>query len=141
MTKIVVDASVAVKWLFPESHSEAAKRVLTRFRELIAPDLLWAEVANAIFKKILCGEVSAQEAAEVWREFERYPIKTVTSKDLAGTALRVAHESESSVYDCLYLALAYNRNCSLVTADKKFYQRVHAAYPHSETLWLEDITA
>ena len=59
--KWVVDASVAAKWLSPEPESAAADSLLDD--ELWAPDLLFAEVANILWKKQSRGEMSATTAA------------------------------------------------------------------------------
>ena len=56
MSAFVVDASVVVKWFVPEVHSDAARRLLTLSHEYFAPDLLFAETANTIWKKIRRGE-------------------------------------------------------------------------------------
>ena len=52
MSVFVVDASVVVKWFVPEIHSDAARRLLVLPHEYVAPDLLFAETANTIWKKI-----------------------------------------------------------------------------------------
>ena len=49
MTGYVIDASVAVKWLVGEAHSKEAARILDGEPNLIAPELLFAEVANALW--------------------------------------------------------------------------------------------
>ena len=135
----VVDASVAVKWLFPEPHADEAERLLKRGRELLAPDILWAEVTSATCKKVRRNEISKDRAAELLKDFYRLPVKTHASKTLVQTAWEVALEAGVSIYDALYLSLAYKRDCSLVTADRKLYDRVKAAYPQTETVWLEDL--
>jgi predicted nucleic acid-binding protein len=58
MTKIVVDASVAIKWYVPEIHADAAVRILEGDFVLCAPDLIGAELANAIWKKVRRAEIS-----------------------------------------------------------------------------------
>ena len=136
---VVVDASVAVKWLFREPLSGAAGRLLKPGREPLAPDLVWVEVASAVYKKVRRGEVPAQKAEEVLKDFYRLPIKTYLSKALMQTAWHVALEAGLSVYDALYLALSCDRDCPLVTADRKLYDRIFEAYPQSETVWLEDL--
>ncbi|MEK6604283.1 MAG: type II toxin-antitoxin system VapC family toxin, partial [Nitrospirota bacterium] len=65
MTRLVVDASVAVKWLVPEIHADAARRILSPNNELLAPDLIWAEVGNVIWKKWRCGEVPGHAAGDL----------------------------------------------------------------------------
>ena len=48
MTALVVDASVAIKWLVGEDGSDAAERLLVQPLEFHAPELLKSEVANAL---------------------------------------------------------------------------------------------
>jgi predicted nucleic acid-binding protein len=48
----VVDASVAVKWYFPEPGAEAAESVGLGSEELVAPALIRVEVAAAITRKV-----------------------------------------------------------------------------------------
>ena len=134
-----MDASVAVKWLFPEVHADSAKRLLKRDRELIAPDLIWAEVTSAVCKRVRRHEIDAEDAFDMVKDFQRYPIRTFESKNFIDTALMVAQEADVSVYDGLYLSLAYSRDCSLVTADRKLYDKIFKAYPQSEAVWLEDL--
>lgn len=59
--KWVIGASVAAKWLAPESDSPPAEALLDD--ELIAPDLLFAEVANTLWKKRQRGEMDAVAAS------------------------------------------------------------------------------
>ena len=75
------------------------------------------------------------------QDFRRLPVKTYPSKALMQTAWEVAIEAGVSVYDALYLSLAYDRDCSLITADRKLYDRVRQAYPQTETIWLENFKA
>ena len=65
MNVFVVDASVVVKWLVPEIHSDAARRLLVLPHEYVAPDLLFAETANTIWKKIRRGELTAEEGQQL----------------------------------------------------------------------------
>ena len=136
--QFVVDASVAVKWLFPELQADAAERLLKPSQELLAPDILWAEVTSAASKKVRHNEISKERASELLRDFHRMPVKTYPSKALMQTAWEVALEAGVSVYDAIYLSLAYKHDCSLVTADRKMYDRVRLAYPQTETIWLEN---
>jgi predicted nucleic acid-binding protein len=55
MDKIVVDSSVAIKWFVVEPFSTEAHRILDEYQTgtltLLAPDLLYAEVGNVVWKK------------------------------------------------------------------------------------------
>jgi predicted nucleic acid-binding protein len=138
VTRFVVDASVAVKWLVPESHADAARRILSPNHELLAPDLIWAEVGNVIWKKWRQGEFPGDAAGELLQDFRRYPLQTFGSRALMSAAWDLAERYSRSFYDSLYLALAASVECSLVTADLKLYNRLKAS-PFAERLvWVEN---
>ena len=48
--RLVVDASIAVKWYVPEANSTQAAAILESGAELLAPDLLVAEVGKVLWK-------------------------------------------------------------------------------------------
>jgi predicted nucleic acid-binding protein len=52
MTPHVVDASIVIKWFVDEVHSEAARSLQEDQYELSAPDLLWPECGNILWKKV-----------------------------------------------------------------------------------------
>jgi predicted nucleic acid-binding protein len=121
--RTVVDASVAVKWYFPEPGAEAATRVLKAAlggeRELLAPDLIVPEFANVLWKKVRRDECGAAEARLVLDAFRSDAPRLVEALPLASRALELALRLGESVYDCLYLALAIEREAALVTADTR----------------------
>ncbi|HEY3197873.1 MAG TPA: type II toxin-antitoxin system VapC family toxin [Nitrospirales bacterium] len=140
MIRLVVDASVAVKWLVPESHAEAAGRILTSNYELLAPDLIWAEVGNVIWKKWRRREVSGEVAGDLLRDFHRYPLQTFASRALMIAAWDLAEQYDRTFYDSVYLALAVNAECPLITADLKLYNRLKAGALAERLVWVENIT-
>jgi predicted nucleic acid-binding protein len=118
----VVDASVAVKWLVPERLSAAAERILAMEVELLAPDLLPIEAANALWKKTVRRELSARDADRALALLLRGPILLQPSGPLLPRALSLARRFRHPVYDCVYLALAERERASLVTADARLRQ-------------------
>ena len=138
MTRLVVDASVAVKWLVPESHADAARRILSPNHELLAPDLIWAEVGNVIWKKWRRGEVSGHTAGDLLQDFRRYPVQTFASRALMSAAWDLVERYSRSFYDSLYLALAASSECPLVTADLKLYNRLKDGPFGERLVWVED---
>ena len=60
---IIVDASVALKWVLHEAGSEIADRLLDE--ELMAPSLWLVEAGNALWRRATRGELTAQEAQEL----------------------------------------------------------------------------
>jgi predicted nucleic acid-binding protein len=119
LTVVVVDASVAVKWFVPEILSDEAARLLDGAFELAAPDLLWAEVGNILWKKVGRHELTAAEARAVLAALARVPLAVVPSSVLVEAALEIAVAQRRSVYDALYVALAVARAGVLVTGDER----------------------
>ncbi len=139
MIPSVVDASIAVKWLLPEIHSAAAHRILGGRNELFAPDLIWAEAGNVLWKRVRIGAVSTDNAQALLRDLRRFPITTLPLSSLVESALEIAVSFGRTVYDSLYLALALTRQCQLVTADRRLYNSLSRGPLAPSLLWVEDI--
>ena len=119
MSVFVVDASVVVKWFVPEIHGEAARRLLTFQHEYVAPDLLFAETANTIWKKIRRGELKPEEGRRLVADIGRVAVETVSCRALAEDAHALAIATGRAVYDALYVALAVRLDTRLITADDR----------------------
>jgi predicted nucleic acid-binding protein len=130
---IVIDASVAVKWLLPESDDAAAQALLASEERLVAPSLIRTEVAAALARRARFREIEprdAETAMGLWLQTLRDGVIGLVADeaDLA-TALRLAIELNHPLQDCLYLALAERLGAPLVTADKKFVVKARASHP------------
>jgi predicted nucleic acid-binding protein len=136
---LVVDASSVIKWLLPEVHSAAARHVLREDNDLLAPDLLWAELGNVLWKRCRAGEIRAEEARDLLRDFRRLPIGIIPSIFMVGTALDLAMRFNRTVYDSLYLASAMARRCRIVTADRRLYAALRRGPLAPALLWVEDV--
>ena len=128
------------KWLLPEIHSEAAARLLGGRLDLWAPDLVWAEVGNVLWKKCRLREVSSDTVVSLLRDFRRLPLNIHPSDLLFEPAWEIAHGLGSSFYDSLYVALARSQGCRLVTADRKLWRALHDGPARDFLLWVEDIS-
>lgn len=137
MSAVVIDASIAVKWFLPEPHTEAAHRLLVGRRKLLAPDLIWAEVGNVLWKRCRRAEITREVAQSILRDFKRFPIETFAVKPLLEPAWELATQYRTSVYDGLYLALAVGWDCKLATADRSFYDAIKSGPLASIMLWVE----
>ena len=124
MTKYVVDASVAVKWFVPENLTEAALSILRDDHELLVPDLLWPEFANILWKKARRGELTSDEVTQILSVCREVPFEVVDSKSLIETALQIAIAVDRTVYDSVYLALAVERDCVVLTADRRLFNSI-----------------
>ena len=139
MTRVVVDASVAIKWFVPEIYSVSAQRLLHADFELLAPDLIVAEVGNVLWKKTQRGEIGADDGADIIRDFKRFPIQVYASDSLAELAWELAVRFDRTFYDSLYLALARSQDCSVVTADRRFYNSLQETPLSHSLVWVEDL--
>lgn len=131
MKHFVIDASILVKLFFEEEHSDASVRYVRNATELLAPDLLWVETANVVWKRLRRNELSAADATALVDEMLRVPIVTHGHLGLVSPALALAAETGRSVYDCLYLALAIRENVPLLTGDERLVNAL-AAGPYSK---------
>ncbi len=123
--KWVVDASVAAKWFAPEPDSPAALAFLDC--ELLAPDLLYPEIANILWKKRRRGEVADEVPDLASRLLGRLKLAITPGASLVTEALELASRLDHPAYDCFYLALARRHGIPLVTADQRFSARCQQA--------------
>ncbi len=119
MSLFVIDASVVIKWFIPETHSDAARQLLMSAHEYFAPDLLFAETANTIRKKIRRGELSVEDGPRLVADVGRVAVESVSCRTLAEDAHALANTAGQTVYDALYVALAVRLETSLITADDR----------------------
>lgn len=131
--KYVLDASVAVSWVLPEPNSPRAVRLRNEFstglHELLAPDIFPGEVANALTraerKKIIPPPQSTKRFIQAMRFAPAlHPYIPLLSK-----ALSISSSMRVAVYDCLYVALADQVGCELVTSDDKLVNAVQNQFP------------
>ena len=125
---VVIDASVALKWVLDEPGREAADALLDE--ELIAPALWLVEAANALWRRAQRGEISPEQARERLAELHNAPVATASLEGDVLAATDLAHALGHPVYDCLYLAMAIREDTYVVTADRRF----HAVVDRSPTL-------
>ncbi len=139
MRRYTVDASVVVKWFLPEIHTREALHLLAKNHELSAPDLIFAEVGNTLWKKCRAEELDAEAAAEILFDFERVPLRIIPSEMMLDDAWMIAERYRRTFYDSLYLAVARAQECRMVTADKKFYESLKSTPLGKSLLWIEDM--
>lgn len=128
MSVVVVDASVVIKWFVPENGTEAALRLLDSGHQFLAPDLLFAAVANSIWKKTLQGSLTSSDGHQLTADLERIAVETIQCRELATDAHALALITSRSVYDSMYVALEIRLETQLITADERLVNAL-AAFP------------
>ncbi len=141
---VVVDASLAVKWLVEKDDSDKAHAILQSWVaqgiRRIAPYLRPFEVANALHRRVLQGELSVADSARMIARLLESSLELHQPPGLHVRALQLASRlNQSAAYDAHYLALAESARCELWTADERFYR---AASPEVEDLrWIGEFVA
>jgi predicted nucleic acid-binding protein len=139
MIRHVIDASVAVKWFVEEVHAEAARHLLADVYALYAPDLLWPECSNILWKKVQRGELTAQEARLIREGLELQPLHIAPSSLLLEPALEMALDTDRTVYDSCYLALAMLTESQLVTADQRLCNALRQTDYAPYLVWVSEL--
>lgn len=123
MTTLVVDASVAIKWVVPETGTVEALELLSR-AHLRAPELLLVECANILWKKATRSQMTAEEVGIAARLLEGAAFEVVSTRHLLGRAAELAVAIGHPAHDCLYLAVAREQGCPFVTADERLVRKL-----------------
>ena len=124
---IVVDASVAVKWLVPEPGEYAARQLLIDGGQLFAPSLIRIEVTAAILRLYREDRLAEEQARRVCGEWSGIMssggIGLIPDEELYAVALEIGFESRHAFQDCLYLAAGKTMKAEVVTADRSLHER------------------
>jgi predicted nucleic acid-binding protein len=115
----VLDASVLIKLYVQEDDSRRAVAAVKKAGTLLAPDLVWSEAANILWKYVRRGELEAADASTMLDDMLRMPIEITPSGDLVTQAFEIATQTGRTVYDSLYLALAVQTEAVFLTADAR----------------------
>jgi len=119
----VIDASVAVKLVVPETGTTESVALLEQRVRWAAPRLMVTEVASALRRKVAGGELSPLHAssavAALLDAVSDGVIRLADDEALVQAALTLALTIEHRVPDCLYLALAEREGAVLASADRR----------------------
>jgi predicted nucleic acid-binding protein len=125
---IIVDASVAIKWIVHEDALNARALALRDSEERIeAPDLILSEVLNVAWKKWRRREMTAEEATIGFTGILNFLDIIHPAENLYRRAMALAFELDHSAYDCIYLACAEQIESVLVTADRRLCDSANRA--------------
>lgn len=139
MKRLVVDASVAIKWFLPEIHSMESRQLLNGDYELLAPDLLFIECGNILWKQVRHGAMTPEEALKTAQALQAIPLNVFSSTPLVQPAIEIASREDRTVYDSIYLALAVQEKSIMITADLKLYNALQISPLKSFLQWIQDL--
>jgi predicted nucleic acid-binding protein len=136
--RLVLDSSVAIKWVLPERDTPKAVRLRNEFRqgahELLAPDVFPVEVGHALTRAERRGVIRPPAAIKRLNNVLSYPPVLYPYLPLLARAVTISSQTRQGVYDCLYVALAEREGCDLLTSDAKLLANLQATFPFIKAL-------
>jgi predicted nucleic acid-binding protein len=129
----VLDCSVAAKWVLPEPDRAPAIELFERYAAgevlLIAPDILLAEFASLVAKRSRRKQISAKQAHEAFSLMTKCAPRLFDMRPRLFRALDLSLQFQMSLWDCVYLALALEHNCPVLTADLRLFRAGKGGHP------------
>jgi predicted nucleic acid-binding protein len=131
MKRVVLDASVVLKWFLPdEEESRTALEFLEKHLageiQLVAPSLLEYEVLNGL---LYAGKKGRIKEDIVRKAAEGLAGLGIELRPPSARVLKFAGAFGISIYDAAYLAVAEAEGCPLITADNRFFAAIHKGFP------------
>lgn len=140
--RVVVDASVAAKWIIPgepwDTRAKALKDGIASGEvDAFAPPLIPYEVASVVLKSVSIGVLKLDAGLEALKAIGNLGVKvqSIDWKDVA-EILSIASSAKLTVYDSTYLWLSKKLGAKLVTADRDLAEKGRIV---TETALLKDL--
>jgi predicted nucleic acid-binding protein len=137
MTALVCDASVLFKLLVEEADSGRA-RALVAATEVIVPELVYAEIGNALWAYMRRMGIGIAEGQRLLDVLERAPLNVQPIRPYLRRGMGIASALKHPLYDCIYLALGESLQVPVVTADLRLLSVVRLAASPFEVQALAD---
>jgi len=123
MKPVVIDASMAVTWTFPDEWSDLGETILTEARRIrrITTPLFWYEYRNILVTNALRKRFERADIPILLEEAKRLEIESIELFDHE-KIINLALHYRLTAYDASYLALAVQEHAILATNDKQLAQ-------------------
>lgn len=121
---IVVDASVALAWVLPDSAANQRYAELiweagvSGVESLIAPQLMRTECAYVVLKRARALSWGDAKAAEYAEFIDSVPVRYVNTASPIAAHVRFAVRHNTQGFDAVYLALAMASSAKIASLDK-----------------------
>lgn len=115
--RIVVDASAAIEVALNRKKGQTLAAELAEAAEVLAPDLLVAEVTNALWKYHHFESLDLATCQRALSIAIEIPDSLIPSVELYREAFLLARASRKPAYDMFYLALAHREDAAIMTLD------------------------
>ena len=122
--KAVIDANIAAALFINLAYSSKARNALAGASSIVAPDLIFPELANTIWKLTTAKHIEMAFGMEVLEALDSLFTEVVPGRDIATAALNLAVKLNHPAYDCFYLVLSIERSARFYTADRRLAEAV-----------------
>ena len=120
MKGLVLDASVAACWAFPDELDSRAELAFEKVRteEAVVPALWWFEIRNTLIVNERRRRITDRQTASFLQDLSLHPIRVDYGPENV-VVLSLARKYRLSVYDAVYLELAQRQKLPLATLDSR----------------------
>ncbi len=127
---IVIDASVALSWLFEDELDDFATQSAERvMRETaLVPAIFPAEVANALLFAARKARVAESDVRGALDRIAELPIRVASTGLTLAEEMELAQRHGLTIYDAMYLALAKRHRTALYTRDNALLRAARAEH-------------
>lgn len=123
-SSLVIDASVALKWVINENQSDEALILLDQLDTIVCPEIFFIEIDAVLTKRVRMRELTIAEAKEKKGYFRRLPCQLIPANKIGDEAFELSTIFNLSYYDALYLVTSIKYERVLYTADIRFFNAV-----------------
>lgn len=131
--KYVLDASVALKWVLPEAHSDKSLALRDAYDQrldlLIGPHFFPMECGYSLFRGQNKKLVLPGQPRKLLTSILRHAPVLKDVGPLLPRAVEITEQMQVGFYDAFYIALAEAETCEFVTADARLVSAAHARFP------------
>ncbi len=132
MVSWVVDTNVIAKWFLDEEGSDRAEKYLKALvagtGRVLVPSSAFYELANVFWVRRR-DALEQENAIRFWADVEELPLEVTDWMELLPQGIAFAYQHNVSPYDAVFVVLAEERGCDLITADRVLWQRVNETCP------------
>jgi predicted nucleic acid-binding protein len=134
MSNVIVDSCVVAKWVLAEADSAKARQLgadtTASGHKLLALDLVYAEIGNAIWKRHYRGIIDLQTTAQCLTDLDLSPLDIHSSRRLLTPAVTAASKYRRSICDSFFVALVADLQLPGVTSDEPLHRADHSDFPN-----------
>lgn len=135
MAEVVLDPSLALRWVLPGEQTPSVDRILQQWLaggvRFVVPELFWAEIANGLYQSIRRNRITLGEAEAGFHKIASMVYATrTTTPSLILSAFQMASAARSdATYDYVYVALAGSLGIEMWHSDERLHKRAQGQYP------------